>query len=115
MTKRLLTDAFIRNLKPAPAGKRIAHWDTSVGPGFGVRVTDRGVKTFVLYTGAGASKYKLGRVDRMSLAEARDKARDWLGQLQKGHQPAHRGATGQGRSAAGEAAHIRGRGGSVYS
>jgi integrase len=87
LAKRLLTDAFIRSLKAAPPGKRIAHWDTSVGPGFGVRVTDRGVKTFVLYTGPGASKYKLGRVDRMSLADARAKARDWLSQLQKGINP----------------------------
>jgi integrase len=85
MTKRLLTDVFIRNLKAAPPGKRIAHWDTSVGPGFGVIITDRGVKSFVLYVGS--SKYKIGSADRMSLADARDKARDWLAQLRKGINP----------------------------
>jgi hypothetical protein len=75
LTKRLLTDAFIRNLKPAPAGKRIAHWDTSVGPGFGVRVTDRGVKSYVLYTGAGAHKYNVWGGDKI----VGDKLNLWQG------------------------------------
>ncbi len=47
MPKVLLTDNKVKNLKPAPAGKRYDIMDAAV-PGFGIRVTDKGVKTFVL-------------------------------------------------------------------
>lgn len=42
--KRTFTDRFVRYLKPAPAGKRVEHWDIKV-PCFGIRVTDKGHKT----------------------------------------------------------------------
>jgi hypothetical protein len=47
--KKPLTDRTINALQPAPAGKRRIVWDALV-PGLAVRVTEKGVKTFVLVT-----------------------------------------------------------------
>jgi hypothetical protein len=45
--KRTLNDRIVRSLKAAPAGKRYEVMDTVV-PGLGVRLTDKGAKTFIL-------------------------------------------------------------------
>ena len=45
--KKPLTDRTIRHLQPAAKGKRRIAWDAIV-PGLGIRVTEKGVKTFVL-------------------------------------------------------------------
>jgi Arm DNA-binding domain len=47
MVKRALNDRMLKSLKPAEPGKRYEVMD-SVVPGFGVRVTSAGQKTFVL-------------------------------------------------------------------
>ena len=47
MSRKNLTVEFIRSRKPAPEGKRIDYFDAVV-PGLGLRVTDRGHKSFVL-------------------------------------------------------------------
>ena len=44
-----LTPTKIAGLKPAPAGSRYQVMDAQV-PGFGVRVTDRGTRSFILRT-----------------------------------------------------------------
>jgi integrase len=79
--KRNLTDKFVRNVKPAAPGKRDEHWDTAV-PGFGVRVTDRGAKSYVVYTrwpGSGSpSRRTIGDATRLPLAAGRKMAREWL-------------------------------------
>jgi integrase len=89
-SKRLLTDTFVRGLKPAPAGKRFEFWDTKV-PGFGVRVTDAGAKSFVLYTRFpptnAPGRRALGDASRMGLAAAREKARKWLDLVEQGRDP----------------------------
>lgn len=43
-----LTDKFVRDLPNAPEERRIDYWDTRC-PGFGVRVTDKGHKTYFLH------------------------------------------------------------------
>src|SRR5712691_11521309 len=88
--KALLTDKFIKSLKPAPTGKRIEHWDSKVD-GFGIRVTDRGVKSYVLFkrippTNA-PSRRLIGNADVLSLAEARGIATDWIHQIALGKDP----------------------------
>ena len=40
--RAVFTDRYLKSLKPAPAGKRITHWDAAK-PSFGCRITDRGV------------------------------------------------------------------------
>jgi integrase len=90
MTKRILTDKFIQGLKPAPAGQRYIAHDALV-PGLGVRVTERGHRTFILgarYPGSDHFKRReLGEVGAITLAAARDKARDWLALIKAGRDP----------------------------
>jgi integrase len=99
MAKRHLTDRALKALKPAPTGKRLELWD-SIVPGLGIRVTDRGVKTFVLlarYPGspinpktgaANPTRRALGEYGALTLDKARDKARDWLKLIEAGTDPA---------------------------
>ena len=90
MPKKPLTDRAIAGAKPAPLGKRRLVWDALV-PGLALRVTDKGNRTFVLVTRYPGSRNptprNLGKVGAISLAEARDTAREWLGQIRKGVDP----------------------------
>jgi integrase len=65
----------------------------AVVPGFGVRVTDRGQRTYVLAGRfPGSTHYtrrELGKVGAMTLAEARVKARRWIELIGQGKDPAH--------------------------
>lgn len=70
-------------------------------PGFGVRVTSKGTKTYVLRTrlpradtdGDGrkkkrhAQRLEIGRVGEIDLADARQRARDWLKLIKAGKDP----------------------------
>jgi integrase len=88
---RVLTEPYIRALKPAPSGQRYSISD-AVLPGLKVRVTDKGAKSFVLWKrfggAANPAARSLGRVGAITLAEAREKARGWLEQLIRGDDPA---------------------------
>ena len=86
--RKQFSDAFIRGLKAKP-GQRVDYWDTKV-PGFGVRVTGRGAKSYVLYTRYPPSDVPTRRVlgnTGMGLAAARQKAREWLNQIDRGIDP----------------------------
>jgi integrase len=89
--KRPLTDRGITGLKPALAGKRILVWDAVV-PGLAVRVTDTGAKSFVLVSRYPGSPHptprSLGKVGAITLADARELARDWIKSLRAGIDPA---------------------------
>jgi integrase len=86
----VLTAKFIAGLKPAAPGKRAHHWDALV-PGLGVRVTARGSKSFVVYKrwpGSRApARRALGDATKLPLAEARQRARDWLTMAARGVDP----------------------------
>lgn len=90
MQKRLLTDTFVRGLGAAPPGKRLEYWDTKV-PGFGVRVTDQGAKSYVLYARFPPQRVParraLGNAAKMGLAAARKKAGRWLDLVEQGRDP----------------------------
>jgi integrase len=90
MARRKLTDKFIGALPPALPGRRDLHGDAQV-PGLAVRVTDKGAKSFVLYTRFPGSKVPaqraLGDAGAMSVAEAREKAREWLTMIGRGVDP----------------------------
>src|SRR5437879_3210262 len=70
-----LTDAFIRNLKPNR--QREDYRDDRLA-GFGVRVSQGGTKTFVLVTVRTRTRQTIGRSDVITLAQARQKAKEIL-------------------------------------
>jgi hypothetical protein len=90
LAKKPLTDRAVAALKPAPIGKRRLVWDAVV-PGLAVRVTDRGVRTFVLVTRYPGSPHpaprSLGAYGAITLEEARGKARAWLKLIGAGRDP----------------------------
>ncbi len=71
-----LSDPTIRALQPLARGQ-ITYWDKSL-PGFGVRVSPGGAKTFVLVHGPERRRTTVGRYPTISLKEARGEARRML-------------------------------------
>jgi hypothetical protein len=63
-----LTDLTVRSLKPV-TGKRVTYLDKSL-KGFGVRITETGMKSYVLVMGANRQRIKLGDVGLVKLADA---------------------------------------------
>lgn len=90
-TRRSLSPKFIEALKPAPAGKRIDYME-AITPGFGVRVTDSGAKSFVLIARFGGNPYPtrrtIGNASKMMLADARKRAGVWSALIANGEDPA---------------------------
>src|SRR5262245_45472028 len=91
MAHKNLNDRTVKALKAAPKGTTQDYWDKGFA-GFGVRVSDKGRKTFVLaarYPGGNGSptRRKLGVYGPVTLADARDKARAWIKQIEKGIDP----------------------------
>jgi integrase len=88
--RQTLNDRFIDSRKPAKAGRRYEVWDAIV-PGLGIRVTDRGTKTFVLatrYPGSdNPTRRALGEYGKLTLEQARNKARRWLELVGQGIDP----------------------------
>ena len=68
-----LTDVSIKSLK-APGKGQVSYADDSL-PGFAVRVSQGGTRTFVLVHGRDRTRISLGRYPIISLAEARAKAK----------------------------------------
>jgi integrase len=76
-TRRIrFTDRTLRALKPPPRPNQIDFWDEAL-PGFGLRVSYNGRKSWVvLYRCNGVKgRLTLGRFDTIPLADARDQAR----------------------------------------
>ena len=91
MTKRNLTDRTLKALKKAAPGKLNDMWDTTVS-GFGVRVSDKGRRTFVLMarypSGRNPTRRAIGVYGEITLAAARAKAIRWKEQIAAGIDPA---------------------------
>jgi hypothetical protein len=89
--RKNLTPTLITGLKPAPEGQRYQVMDAQV-PGFGVRVTDTGHKTFILRTrypgSANPTRREIGNCADMKLTNAREKARKWRAMVEQGLDPA---------------------------
>jgi integrase len=85
MTTRNISDRWLQS-KAAPG----LYWDERL-PGFGVRVSDTGRKTFLLnarYPGdANPSRLRIGHYGQMTLADAYEAARDWHKLIAKGVHP----------------------------
>ena len=89
--KKTLNDRALKALKPAVKGEGTYDRMDSVVPGFGVRVSEAGRKTFILAAryakGASYTRRSLGLYGALSLEKARDKARTWLELIDKGIDP----------------------------
>jgi integrase len=83
-----LTALTVANAKP-PARGRLEYWDRAL-PGFGLRITDRGAKSWtVLYRVHGRlRRATLGAYPALSLAVARGRARQVMAEVAKGNDPA---------------------------
>lgn len=81
-----LTDKKLRSLKPRPA--RVEYWDESL-PAFGVRITPTGEKSFcIMYRiGGKLRRLTLGVYPKLSLADAREMAKDAFELVRKGKDP----------------------------
>jgi integrase len=90
-----LTPRFLDALekRPAPPGKWYDVWDTQL-PHFGVRVSDKGLRTFIVMKrrrgSAHPARFKIGRYPVLKLSEARDAARIAINDLDEGRAPAER-------------------------
>jgi integrase len=89
--KRRLTYRTLEAMKPAAKGKRYDVSDAEV-PGLLVRVTESGVRTFVLSARFPGSKWStrraLGIYPDLTLEKAREKAREWRQMIRTGIDPA---------------------------
>jgi integrase len=89
--RKNLTPTLVAGLKAAPAGQRYQVMDAQV-PGFGVRVTDRGHKTYILRVrfpgSSNPSRREIAPCADLGLSDARDKARKWRGLVRQGLDPA---------------------------
>ena len=74
MPKSTLTEITLRNLKP-PASGQSTVWDAL--PGFGVRVSQGGTKSFIVLLGSG-QRHTIGRYPILSLSDARAEAKRLL-------------------------------------
>ena len=86
MAVKKLTAAFVREARAEPGKERTVYWDAAL-PSFGLAVTERGAKSYVI-------QYRSGRVSRrytinsvLGLEDARREARAVLGQVARGHDP----------------------------
>jgi hypothetical protein len=81
-----LTARTVETFKP-PATGRVELWDSSL-PGFGIRITDKGSRSWVLMyrmTGGGPKRrMTLGTYPMLSLAEARQGAGEALQMVERG-------------------------------
>ncbi|MEM7243062.1 MAG: site-specific integrase [Pseudomonadota bacterium] len=68
-----LTDAQVKRLKNPEKGQR-TYFDDAL-PGFGVRVSQGGTKTFIVLCGRERKRKSIGRYPTVSLAEARARAK----------------------------------------
>lgn len=90
MPRENLTVKRLDALKPAPAGTRYEIMDGIV-PGMGVRVTDKGQRTFIFVSrfpgSTNPTRRALGEYGTLTLDAAREKARAWHAMIAKGIDP----------------------------
>jgi len=68
-----LTDVTVRSLE-APLSGQTTYWDENV-PGFGIRISQGGTKSFVVLYGPNRQRHTLGRYPTLNLKTARSEAK----------------------------------------
>ncbi len=88
MARKKLTDAAVNRLK-APESGRTDYWDAML-PGFGLRITDKGAKSWVVMyrVGGRLRRLTLGSYPAISLKDARREAGEAMREAAKGNDPA---------------------------
>ncbi len=81
-----LTPTFIDKAKAAPGAERTTYWDPSLA-GFGLMVTARGHRSYVVNYRSGRTSRRLTLKNGLSLTEARREAKAVLGAVAKGRDP----------------------------
>jgi integrase len=93
MNKKLTDTIVTKTEPPSKPGDRIEIWDALL-PGFGLRITDKGARSyFVMYRadtpdGRKQRRLKIGDAAVVDLAEARERAREALREVARGADPA---------------------------
>ena len=84
-----LTKRYLDNITPAEKEK--IHWDSNY-KGFGVRISPKGRKTFVVQyrQGSRTRRVSLGTFGNLTVDEARKKAKRILGEVAAGYDPAEK-------------------------
>jgi integrase len=77
-----LTEITIRNLA-APAAGQATYWDASL-PGFGLRLSQGGARSFVVVHSETRTRQTIGRYPIISLADARSEARRLMAEITLG-------------------------------
>ncbi len=87
MVRKTLTAKAVDRVK-TPVSGRVEHWDGAL-PGFGLRVTDKGIKSWVqmVRIHGKQARLTLGTYPDLSLGEARDKARANRRAIENGEDP----------------------------
>lgn len=89
-SRKMLTDRGVQALKPAAPGGRYVVYDTLVPP-LGVRVSDKGRKTFIVYRRRAGEprpvRIALGTYPLLTLEKARERAKLALEDLVSGRHP----------------------------
>jgi integrase len=90
-----ITSSFAEAVKP-PAAGQVDYWDRKTS-GFGLRVSMGGSKTWIVRYRQGGSRrrYLLGRFPQLNVADARQAARRYLGEVATGKDPAAERARGK--------------------
>jgi integrase len=103
---RKLTDAFVKTLA-APAKNRIEVRDAEI-PGFAIRITEKGAKSWILvyYLRGRKCRLTLGSYPELTLAEARKLSRQHRGEVERGEDPAASKRSGRAAQTVGEAAAV---------
>jgi hypothetical protein len=104
--KKQLTDAFVRTLA-APEKGRIEVRDAEM-PGFAVRVTEKGAKSWILiyHLRGRKGRLTLGSYPALSLADARRQARKHKSEIERGEDPAAAKRSAQAALTVGQAAAV---------
>ena len=91
--KLAFTEDRIRKFECVEGKQYALYWDPEL-PGFGVRVTDKGARSYVVENRVGGETVRvtIGKVGKWPLKRAREEARELAMKMDKGIDPAPRSA-----------------------